>query len=378
MKDPTSEGPPRRPTSRHVSRRSAFRHLFAPAQLKQTLVLAEQPSLQNSLLAGLQAAAVILIAIPLVRISPWPHLVGFAALGALPALFGRFHLPAERGHVVAKCGVWQTLAVLGMGAVVRVGAGPYAQLVVLALACGLFYFVVSTMRPGPPGALIFIFGAGAAMAPTPTWGTVFAQAGATAMASVVSWLVCLATERWRQRASASKTFPMEPLHPISHRLSASARVTVGAGLAVFLVHALGAKRPEWAAMGAVAVMQGVHLHVNLSRALQRMIGTFIGAGIVWLILSQEPGAWVVIASIALFQVLTEVVIGYNYALGQIVITPMALLMSYLAAPPGTADASMAGERVLDTVIGASLGLLLALIASNVDDRVYLVNRRRDG
>jgi len=358
-----------------VGRRLALRHLLAPAQLKQTLAVGKPPSLRNSALAGLQAALVIGIALPLVLASPWAHLVGFAALGALPALFGRFHPPAERGHIVAQCGLWQTVAVGSMAAVVRLGAGQSALLVVLAVACGCFYFVASTLRPGPPGALIFIFAAGAGMVPAPTWRAVFEHAGATAIVSALSWLVCIATERWRQRATPEKTFPIEATQAFPRRLRASARVAFGAGLAASLAHAIGAAHPAWAAMGTVAVMQGVHLQVNMNRALQRMLGTVVGAGIVWLILSSEPSAWTVIASVAVFQFLTEVVIGYNYALGQVLVTPMALRMSYLAAPPGTAGASMAGERILDTVIGATLGLVLAVIASNVEDRVHLVHRR---
>src|SRR5690606_41098065 len=49
-------------------------------------------------------------------LSPRPHLIGFAALGALPALFGRFHPPEERGRIVALCGLWQTIAVGSMSA----------------------------------------------------------------------------------------------------------------------------------------------------------------------------------------------------------------------------------------------------------------------
>lgn len=370
-----TEGSSTSPAPAGVSRRAAFRYLLAPSQLKQSLALADPPSLSNSALAGLQAALVIVVALPLVRLSPWPHLAGFAALGALPALFGRFHLPAERGHIVAQCGLWQTAAVLSMAVAVRLGAGPFTLLVALAIACGVFYFVASTIRPGPPGALIFIFAAGAGMVPAPTWRAVFERAGATAIASVLSWLVCVATERWRQRATPERTFPSEPLHALPQRLFSSARVAFGAGLAVFLAHAYNAAHPAWAAMGTVAVMQGAHLHVSMNRALQRMLGTVVGGGLVWIILSYEPGAWTVIAGVAVCQFLTEVVIGYNYGLGHIIITPMALLMSYLAAPAGTADRTMAGERILDTVIGAMLGLVLAVLTSSVDDRLYLERRR---
>ena len=38
----------------------------------------------------------------------------------------------------------------------------------------------------------------------------------------------------------------------------------------------------------------------------------------------------IVAFVAFFQYVTEVIIGYNYALGQVTVTPMALLMTYLA------------------------------------------------
>lgn len=167
---------------------------------------------------------------------------------------------------------------------------------------------------------------------------------------------------------------METKRSLQDRVQVSARVAVGAALAVFGVDAFGASHPEWAEMGAVAVMQGVHLTVSMHRAVQRMAGTRVGAIIVWVILANDPNVWLVIAFVALFQFLTEVVIGYNDAIGQIVITPMALLMSYLASPLGSVSASIAVERVFDTVIGATIGLLFAVITSSLSYRRSLLER----
>ena len=116
-------------------------------------------------------------------------------------------------------------------------------------------------------------------------------------------------------------------------------------------------------------MQGGHLHVTMNRALQRMAGTVVGAFVVWAVLAQHPPFWAVVAVIVVFQFLTEVVIGFNYALGQITVTPMALLMTSLAAP--AASAGMPVERVLDTILGAALGIVAAVVLSSVDDRVHL-------
>ncbi|MCC2595730.1 hypothetical protein LKR43_05200 [Pusillimonas sp. MFBS29] len=40
-----------------------------------------------------------------VHLSPWPHLVGFPALGALAALFGRYSSQRDRHRIVLICGL---------------------------------------------------------------------------------------------------------------------------------------------------------------------------------------------------------------------------------------------------------------------------------
>src|SRR5690606_25975131 len=58
----------------------------------------------------------------------------------------------------------------------------------------------------------------------------------------------------------------------------------------------------------------------------------------------------------------------------ITITPMALLMTHLAAPMGSSN--MPVERVLETVLGAVIGILIAILLSSIDDRAYLWKRSR--
>ena len=116
-------------------------------------------------------------------------------------------------------------------------------------------------------------------------------------------------------------------------------------------------------------MQGGHLHITMNRALQRMAGTVVGALVVGIILSQQPSFWWIALCIIVFQFVTELIIGYNYALGQITVTPMALLMTYLASP--ASGATMPVERVMDTILGAALGIVFAVIFSSLDDRAYL-------
>ncbi|MDQ7774536.1 FUSC family protein [Paracoccus aminovorans] len=343
----------------------AARHVLGRRNLLGSMALNRQPFLRNSLLAGAQAGLAVAIALPLALLSPWPELTGFAALGALVALFGRF--APRRGPVVLACGLCQVAAVTAMSLAVWAGAPAAVQLALLALSCGVFFFVTVSAGFGAPGALIFVFAAGAAMGHQAGLAEIAGRAAATGAAALLAWAICALTEHLRPPESEDRPFPAEPRRPLPERLVAALRIIIGCGSAAFACHALGAAHPAWAAMGALAVMQGAHLHINMQRAVQRMTGTAIGAVLAWAILNQVPGPWEMIAALVLLQFLTETVIGANYALGQALVTPMALLMSHLAAPQADA-AAMAPERVLDTLLGVSLGMLAALVFSTLDDR----------
>src|SRR5690606_23029726 len=92
--------PRRRP---RASRSRSARDLLRPTQFRESLLLAPPPSLQNTAIAGMQAAITVLIALTTMHLSPWEHLVGFPALGALTALFGRFASMRRRRSIVAIC-----------------------------------------------------------------------------------------------------------------------------------------------------------------------------------------------------------------------------------------------------------------------------------
>lgn len=365
----------KRPARRQrATRRRSARDLLSVGQLQESLLVAAPPSVQNASIAGMQAALSILIALASMHLSPWPHLVGFPALGALAALFGRYASVPVRRRVVLICGGLLTAGVLVPSLVSYAGAPPGVMVLLLALSAGAFTIAVSHLRLGGPGAVIFVFAVGAVMGPVETWQTVLERTVATAWGAALAWFVCMLTDRLRSQEVIVPGTPPTRHPPFSHQLIAAARITVGAAIAAWVAYTAGWQYPAWAAIGATAVMQGPSLHVTMNRSLQRMAGTVVGACIVWAILVQEPGFWVVVTAIVLFQFITEVIIGYNYALGQIAITPMALLMTYLVSP--TASSNMPVERVMDTIVGAALGILFAVLFSTVDDRAYLARRRR--
>jgi len=355
------------------SRRQAARHLMNLRQVQDSMTVAEQPSIRNSLLAGLQGGITAAIALPLVLLSAWPHLVGFASLGALVALFGRFAPRRDRNMIVFLCLTCQVTAVFSMSAVAWLGMSYTFQLCLLALSCGIFLFVGLVFGFGPPGPLIFVFAGAASMSDGLSFDQVIERTAATTAVALLALFICAATERFRYTHPSEAPGPGTPKLPIPHLLTMAGRASVGAGIAAFTSYLLGANHPAWAAMGALAVLQGTNLHINMNRALQRTAGTVVGAILAWGVLIQDPSAWVIISVLVGLQILTEIVIGYNYAIGQVLVTPMALLMTHLAAPQ-SAGAQMAPERVLDTVLGVAVGVGIAVLLSSIDDRRHLAKR----
>ena len=349
-------------------------HLLSAAQWRDSLRLVAHPSLWISMVSGLQVGLSVLLVIVLTHFSLWSHLVGFASLGGLTALFGRFAPLKERRRIVTVTALLMTLAVLLPSLAAWAGATPWMLIGVLTLCVGMFTLMASHLRLGVPGAVIIVFATGAALLPVADMGTVIERTLATLAGGISACVVCTCTDWLRRKSLATLHLPQPMVQPLRKELLIALRVMVGAGLAAAISHAAGWAYPAWAAIGATAVMQGSHLHITMNRALQRMLGTIAGAALCAVILTTEPSFWVVVAWIVAFQLLTEVLMGFNYALGQLTVTPMALLMTYLAAPQSVA-LNLPLARVMDTVLGAVLGILFAVILSSVDDRKHLAQLR---
>lgn len=152
-----------------ASRFDTVRRLLNPHRFGESLELDAQPSLRNATLAGLQAAITVAVCVPIFALSQWSHLVGFASLGALVALFGRFAPQYRRSGIVLRCVFWQTCAVFCMSATAWLGWSQIAQLTLLAFACGFYLMVCFNGKFGAPGPLIFIFAVGASITTRLAW-----------------------------------------------------------------------------------------------------------------------------------------------------------------------------------------------------------------
>ncbi len=376
---------------RAASYRLALRLLLAPARLRESLTLPQQrPSVRNATVAGAQVALAVLLVASVLHFSPWQHVLGFASLGALAALFGRFTTLAQRRRVVLTAGALLVGPVALLSWLSWLGLSPFALLMVLAAIAGLIGALTHRLQTGAPGAVIFIFAASAALSPVSSLELLLQRCAATALGAATTWVLCLLTDHLRDVSAFPPTpAPTTPTAPTMHGLQHQAlttaahpgyaprqalRVALCAALAAGLAYAAHWSHPAWAAIGAVAVQQGAHLPGTVHRAWQRTLGTLVGAAIAWVLLSTNPSLWSLLLAVAVLQICTEMAIGLNYALGQIFVTPMALLMTTLAVQGEATDMALA--RVLDTTLGAGVGTVLTLAFSSVQERIDLARHHR--
>ncbi|MFG2595080.1 FUSC family protein [Streptomyces sp. NPDC048462] len=159
-----------------------------------------------------------------------------------------------------------------------------------------------------------------------------------------------------RRALLRRLGPGSPLLPIA------ARALIGCALAGYVSSAVGVGRPYWAIVTAASLYQA-NVTLSWNRTLQRTVGNLIGVLVFAAVLPvARTGPLALIGFCLFFSFAAEALITRNYWLGSVAVTPMALLvLEYAGSHPA---GQLIGDRVLDTVIGASAGFLAAMLVTN--------------
>ncbi|MFF0400444.1 FUSC family protein [Streptomyces sp. NPDC005248] len=165
-----------------------------------------------------------------------------------------------------------------------------------------------------------------------------------------------AGRRDARRAVLRALAPGSPLLPIA------ARALIGCALAGYVSMAVGVGRPYWAIVTAASLYQA-NVTLSWNRALQRTLGNLLGVLVFAAVLPvSRTSSLALIGCCLFFNFAAEALITRNYWLGSIAVTPMALLVLEFG---GTHPAGeLIGDRVLDTVIGAAVGIVAAMAVTN--------------
>ncbi|WP_197037899.1 MULTISPECIES: FUSC family protein [Actinomycetes] len=342
--------------------RSALLHSLDPQTWRSAVITVEtgNTAVASAVRVGLAVALVLVVG----GLTGHRDVAGFAALGALTSAFCRPDPFRVRLPRLVVTGVMVT-GYVAFGAVLGAARVSLAtEVVAIALAAGFAALILGALRVVGPGPVVMVFAAAGAADFADSADDVWKASTAAVIGAVVGVVASLAPwfATWVQREhphpSPARSSLVQELKRIgdAELLSRSIRIVVAGGVAAGIVAAVGLQHPMWAAMGAVATLQGVNYHLTVTRGVQRLLGNVGGAAIAAGLLALPIGYWGAVVLIAVLQVLAETLVTVNYALCSLLVTPMALMLTALGA--GLAP-EVAVDRVVDTAVGVVIAVVLA-------------------
>jgi hypothetical protein len=312
----------------------------------------------------------------------------YATFGAFTALYGRADRHGARGRMQLSAAAMLVTCVT-LGTTVAVSpARAWLVVPVAALVAAAAASVSDLARWHPPGALfpVFALAACAAVPAAPARIPLAAAvAAASALLAVAIGVAGGARPRLdpRRRALRDVARRSDALHgrrgTPARPSAAPARAAAGridtrdvatAAVATLIAGliptALGLGHPYWAMVGALAAVSGPDTTARLVRAGHRATGTLLGVAAAAVLLALPLTPLETIAAVVALQCAAELLVGRNYALALIAVTPLALLMVELAHPVGSG--ALLHDRVLETLLGAAVGAVVTLAAHRGSDR----------
>ncbi|MCU1406495.1 MAG: hypothetical protein JWQ43_2798 [Glaciihabitans sp.] len=291
----------------------------------------------------------------------------YAVFGAFPSIYARKAVSMARLRIQTGAAVVMVLSLL-LG--VLTAGLPHHEWVIIVVAAVWATVVASisdVLSWNPPGPLFAVF-ALCAVASVPVTGSSLVTALVVSVASAVfALLLGMASMLHpRTRAAATSTSPGTAARPSIRQhfhTPGSVRHVLRFGIAALIAGSLstgfGIGHPYWAIIASIVPLVGVELSNSLVRGTHRVVGTFVGLGLAWLILLMEPSGLLAILIVAVLQILAELFVARNYAVALIFVTPLALVMIELAHPMGTSQ--LITDRAIETVLGTIVAVVVAIV-----------------
>lgn len=120
-------------------------------------------------------------------------------------------------------------------------------------------------------------------------------------------------------------------------------------------HLLEINNPYWIPVSCAAVMQGTTRYHIWKRVFQRIAGTFMGLVLCWIVLSITKTTLAICFAIIILQFIIETLVGRNYVLAVIFITPITILLTEISNPLLNNPSVFISIRFWNIVVGSLIG-----------------------
>ncbi|MCL9770305.1 FUSC family protein [Flavobacterium sp. HXWNR69] len=257
-----------------------------------------------------------------------------------------------------------TLLFCSLGFVFSLGIGlsfsfnPFASSISLGLFAMLIHWLTTYFKIKPPGNFFFIMIASVASCQEFHVDVIPEKIGFLFLGTMLAcFFALLHSLLLIQNEIPSLAFVIQ----IKKGKFVSLIDSVIVGFFIFISFVIGylfkIQNPYWIPISCLAIMQGISKQHVWERMVHRIMGTFIGIGLCWLILAFFKTPLTICISIFILQFLVEFLITRNYALAMIFITPMTILLAEIGSSFTTNTEIIVSTRFLDIIIGSILGAI---------------------
>ncbi len=320
-------------------------------------------------------AAAIVSGVP-VAAGAYTGLTAAGKLGAVAAL-SFLYLPAtglqHRIPVIMAC-AFAMAASYAVGLATQFAPGLTVPLIgCVAAAAFIFCRVQKVIPPGP--IFMVMTAAIGAYSPIPADGAVEALGyfvigcmWACGVALFYSWAASL-----RRTPLPPPDTMQGPWRPL---LLDAALVGFFVSLSLAIATLGGFEKPYWVPVSCLAIIQGVTLRSSWTRHVHRIVGTVLGIGVAWVMLPYMVNPWAVAIAVTALSFLIEAAVVRHYGFAAIFITPLTILLAETSASMAGGHGWLMEARLVDTAIGAAIGLIGAFCLHNERLKAYLEGRSR--
>ncbi|ASC65312.1 integral membrane protein, YccS/YhfK family [Achromobacter denitrificans] len=259
-------------------------------------------------------------------------------------------------------------ASFGMVACYAVGAltqfWPAAMIAALTLIAMVVNMVCRCYRLGPPGSLFFIMATAIAAYTPGRIEDVPLRVGMVALGSLVACLVAFAYSLHMTRVAPPPPETELPKPTFDFVVYDSVIIGLFVGISLLVAELLQLQRPYWVPVSCLAIIQGASLRAAWSRQMHRILGTAVGLCVAWVLLALPLNVWTLSLVMMALSFGIETLVVRHYASAVVLITPLTI---FLAEAPHLGQgypAAVIEARFLDTVIGAFIGALGAVLLHN--------------
>jgi hypothetical protein len=277
------------------------------------------------------------------------------------------------------------LLICSFGFMISYGVGlifsfnPIVSAIVLGVFSTTVHWVTLYFKTRPPGSFFFIMVATMASCIPYNLHTIPERLGlmgmGTMLACLLALIYCLLTV---------KLYPIQKSNSVSTIIMKNKYVNIVEALIIGLFmfgslmigRLLKLQNPYWVPISCAAVMQGASLYHIWQRVLHRVLGTYIGFALCWVMLSISKEPLSICISIIVLQFIVEMLVVRHYALAVIFITALTVLLTEAANPLIQDPNLLVYIRFWDIALGSTLGFVGGWVLYHEKIRYHAVKRIR--